>query len=86
MATKHGNKRYCQLLIDEARYSLLEEQAKRDGKRVTGFMRDLLYECMDLVIDADLVRKAEEIDDAMWERSIKNRVLGRMKNKRAQAA
>ena len=85
MATKHGSKIYCQLLIDEARYSLFEEQAKRENKRVTGFMRDLLYECMDLVIDADLVRKAEEIDDAMWERSVKNRVLGRMKSKRLAA-
>jgi len=86
MATKHGNKRHCPLLIDEARYLLFEEQANRNGKRVTQFMRDLLYECMDLVIDADLVRKAEEIDDAMWERTVKNRVLGRMMSKRAKAA
>ena len=86
MPHQHGSKAYSQLLIDKARYSLIEEQAKRDGKRTTGLMREIIYECLEFYVDPDLVRKAEEIDNAQWEQSVKNRVFARMKRKAERLA
>jgi len=86
MPRPHGKKIYCQVLIDPARYQLIEQQAKREGKRTTGFIREIVYENLEQYVDADLVRKAQESDDTLWEHSVHNRVLGRMKKKAERLA
>lgn len=81
MALIHGNKVYAQVLVDPNRFKILEDLAKRSGKRTTGLIRDIVYECLDLYIDPELVRIAEEKDAEIWRQSVKNRVAGRLNNK-----
>lgn len=77
---------YSQLLIDCARYQLIEQEAERRGIAATKFMRDIIYENLDHYILPAAVRHAERIDEAAWQQSIKNRVAGRKKKKEERSA
>ena len=86
MPKPHGSKMYSQLLIDCARYQLIEQEAERRGIAATKFMRDIIYEKLDQYILPAAVRHAERIDEAAWQQSVKNRVAGRKKKKEERSA
>jgi hypothetical protein len=47
MPLRHGQKVYCQLLLDMHRYKLAEELAAREGKKVTGMLREMVYAALE---------------------------------------
>jgi hypothetical protein len=44
MARPHGKKRYYQVLLDPEQAEATEEEAERQGIRVTALMRNWIYE------------------------------------------
>jgi hypothetical protein len=44
MARPHGKKRYYQVLLDPEQAQATEEEAERQGIRVTALMRNWIYE------------------------------------------
>ena len=81
MAARHGNKHYLQVLMDNAKYQLLEQCAQERGVRTTALARDAVYEWLSRNVDPELFQAANLIDDATWKQSVWNRVKGRMENK-----
>jgi len=81
MPLKHGQKFYCQLLLDKHRYELVEQLATREGKRVTAFLRDMVYAALEKAVPGSEYRAAEAADHAAWADSVKRRVQGRMRTK-----
>jgi len=79
MPLNHGNKFYCQLLIDPNRYKLAENLASQDGKKVTAYLRELVY--AGLALRSSEYESAKEADEAAWRESVKRRVEGRMRSK-----
>lgn len=80
MPLNHGNKFYCQLLIDPNRYKLAEQLAKQDGnKKVTAYLRELVY--AGLALRSAEYSQAEKADQLLWEESVQRRVQGRMRSK-----
>jgi hypothetical protein len=79
MPLNHGNKFYCQLLIDPNRYKLAENLASQEGKKVTAYLRELVY--AGLALRSSEYTKAQEADEAAWRDSVKRRVEGRMRSK-----
>ena len=81
MAARHGNKHYLQVLVDNAKYQLLEQCAQERGVRTTALARDAVYEWLSKNVDPDLYQAANLLDDATWQQSVRNRVRRRMANK-----
>jgi len=79
MPLNHGNKFYCQLLIDPNRYKLAENLASQDGKKVTAYLRELVY--AGLALRSSEYESAKEADEAAWRESVKRRVEGRMRSR-----
>lgn len=44
MARLHGNKRYYQVLLDDAQAQQVEDEAERQGVRPTALMRYWIYQ------------------------------------------
>ena len=79
MPLQHGSKLYCQLLIDPNRYKLAENLASQEGKKVTAYLRELVY--AGLALRSSEYKTAQEADEAAWRESVKRRVAGRMRTK-----
>jgi hypothetical protein len=47
MPLRHGQKFYCQLLLDSHRYLLVDEMAKQQGKRTTALLREMVYSALE---------------------------------------
>ena len=86
MARQHGNKQYLQVLLDNAKYQLLEQCAQERAVRVSALARDAVYEWLSKNVDPELFQAANLIDDATWKQSVRNRVKGRMENKSSSPA
>jgi hypothetical protein len=84
MPLKHGQKFYCQLLLDRNRYELVEQLAAREGKRVTAFLRDMVYTALEKAVPGSEYRAAEAADHAALADSVKRRVQGRMRTKQTE--
>jgi hypothetical protein len=82
MPLNHGNKFYCQLLIDPNRYKLAEQLAQLEGKKVTAYLRDLVY--AGLALRSADYTKAEKDDSELWKQSVQRRVQGRMRSKQGE--
>ena len=80
MPVRHGNKHYLQVLMDNAKYQLLEQCAQERGVRTTALARDAVYEWLSKNVDPELFQAANLIDDATWKQSVRNRVKARMQN------
>ena len=80
MPLRHGQKVYCQLLLDMNRYKLAEELASREGKKVTGMLREMVYEALEKALPA-YYKSAEDADKEAWKESVQRRVQGRMRSK-----
>lgn len=81
MPSRHGNKHYLQLLIDNAKYQLLEQCAQERGVRTTALARDAVYEWLSRNVDAQVFQAANILDDATWKQSVRNRIKGKKQNK-----
>jgi len=79
MPLQHGSKLYCQLLIDPNRYKLAENLASQEDKKVTAYLRELVY--AGLALRSSEYTKAKEADEAAWKDSVRRRVEGRMRSK-----
>ncbi len=79
MPLNHGNKFYCQLLIDPNRYKLAEKLAEQESKKVTAFLRELVY--AGLALRSGEYKSAQEADEQAWKESVRRRVEGRMRSR-----
>jgi hypothetical protein len=84
MPLKHGQKVYCQLLLDTNRYKLAEQLAGEQGKKVTGMLREMVYAALEKVLPASDYKAAEAADKAAWAESVQRRVQGRMRSKQEE--
>lgn len=84
MPLNHGNKYYCQLLLDPHRYKLAEKLAATEGKKVTGLLREMVYAALEKALPASEYKAAEAADEAAWRESVKRRVEGRMRSKQTE--
>jgi hypothetical protein len=80
MPARHGNKHCLQLLMDNAKFQLLEQYARERGIRTTALARDAVYEWLSMNVDPELFQAANLIDDATWKQSVRNRVNARKQN------
>lgn len=81
MPLQHGKKLYCQILLDQHRYRLLEQVAAKEGKRTTALMREMVYAALERILPASEYKAAEAADHAAWADSVKKRVEGRLRSK-----
>jgi hypothetical protein len=81
MPLKHGSKFYCQLLLDQNRYYLVEKLATQEGKRPTALMRDMVYAALEKALPASEYKAAATADQAAWAESVKKRVEGRQRSR-----
>lgn len=81
MPLQHGRKLYCQLLVDQHRYQLLERLAEKEGKRTTALMRDMVYTMLEKAVSVSDYKAAEAADRAAWADSVKRRVEGRQRSR-----
>ena len=81
MPLRHGQKFYCQLLLDRHRYMLVDEMAKQQGKRTTALLREMVYSVLQIAVPESEYKAAEEADHAAWADSVKRRVQGRQRPK-----
>jgi len=80
MPLRHGQKFYCQLLLDRHRYGLIERLAGQENKRPTALLREMVYAA--LAIAAPTEYKAAELaDQEAWAESVRRRVEGRRRSK-----
>lgn len=82
MPLNHGNKFYCQLLLDPHRYKLAEMMAAAEGKKVTALLREMVYAALEKALPASEYKAAKAADEEAWRESVKKRVQGRMRSKR----
>ena len=80
MPLKHGQKVYCQLLLDSSRYKLAEKLAAERNLRVTAMLRDFVYTTLAQIAPEEY-GIAEEADKQAWNESVQRRVQGRMRSK-----
>ena len=59
MPLRHGQKFYCQLLLDQHRYMLVDEMAKQQGKRTTSLLREMVYSALEKALPLSEYRAAE---------------------------
>jgi hypothetical protein len=85
MPLKHGQKWYCQLLLDQHRYSIAEKLAAKEGKRVTALLREMVYAGLEKAVPTSEYRAAQAADEAAWRESVKRRVEGRQRPTQEQA-
>ena len=83
MPLRHGQKVYCQLLLDMNRYKLAEELAAREGKKVTGMLREMVYTALEKALPVSDYKAAEAADRAAWAESVQRRVQGRLRSKQS---
>ena len=81
MPLRHGQKYYCQLLLDRNRYGLVEKLARQEGKRPTALLREMVYAALEKALPASEYKAAEAADQAAWAESVKRRVEGRQRSK-----
>ena len=81
MPLRHGQKFYCQLLLDYNRYLLVDEMAKQQGKRTTALLREMVYAALEKALPLSEYKAAEAADNAAWADSVKRRVQGRQRTR-----
>lgn len=84
MPLKHGQKFYCQLLLDKHRYQLVEKMAEQQNKRVTALLRDMVYATLQVAFPPAEYKAAEAADREAWADSVKRRVEGRLRTKQSE--
>ena len=83
MAIRHGNKTYIQILLDPHRARLLFDLAKKASVRPTAWIRDAVYKALERECPAAIYNEAVAKDEAAWRASVRKRVEGRIKSRKA---
>ena len=78
-ARTHGNKIYKQLLLDPAKFEILNEIATDRGIKSSALIRQIVYEWIESQVDVSRFKEADALDNAVWRKSISNRIDGRKK-------
>jgi hypothetical protein len=81
MPLRHGQKFYCQLLLDRHRYQLIEKLASQQNKRPTALLREMVYGALEKALPSSEYKAAEAADQAAWAESVRRRVEGRQRSK-----
>ena len=81
MALKHGNKSYYQVLIDPNRAELIEKLADKLGIKSTAWIRNLIYEELELEVPRSEYKTAEAKDKLIWRETVQRRIAGRKQKK-----
>jgi hypothetical protein len=84
MPLRHGQKFYCQLLLDRHRYGLVEKLANQEGKRPTALLREMVYAALEKALPASEYKAAKTADEAAWAESVKRRVEGRQRSRQQE--
>lgn len=79
--TMHGNKRYLQILLDPNRAQFLDSIAAEHGIKTNALVREVLYEFLENNVEESDYERALLEDQALWARTVRNRVEGRKKKK-----
>lgn len=85
MPLRHGQKFYCQLLLDRHRYGLVERLAAQENRRPTALLREMVYAALALAAPTEY-KAAEQADRDAWAESVKRRVEGRRRQKAEESA
>ena len=83
MAIRHGNKTYMQILLDPHRAKLLFELAEKTDTRPTAWIRNAVYKALEREYPAAIYNEAVAKDEAAWRASVRKRVEGRIKSRKA---
>lgn len=85
MATDHGNKKYCQILLDPYRFAEAEKLAAEAGIRTNAWMRDAIYRHMERVLPASVYNDAVAKDTAAYREAIRRRIQRRTEGKQQKS-
>ena len=83
MAIRHGNKTYMQILLDPHRAKLLLDLAEQTSARPTAWIRNAVYKALEREYPAAVYNEAVAKDEAAWRASVRKRVEGRIKSRKA---
>ena len=83
MAIRHGNKTYMQILLDPHRARLLFDLAKKSSVRPTAWIRNAVYKALEREYPSAVHNEAAAKDEAAWRASVRKRVEGRIKSRKA---
>lgn len=83
MAIRHGNKTYMQILLDPHRAELLLNLAEQLSTRPTAWIRNAVYKALEREYPAAIYNEAVAKDEAAWRASVRKRVEGRIKSRKA---
>ena len=83
MAIRHGNKTYMQILLDPHRAKLLLDLAEQASTRPTAWIRNAVYKALEREYPSAIYNEAVAKDEAAWRVSVRKRVEGRIKSRKA---
>jgi hypothetical protein len=83
MAIWHGNKTYMQILLDPHRAKLLFDLAEKAAVRPTAWVRNAVYKALEREYPSAVYNEAVAKDEAVWRASVRKRVEGRIKSRKA---
>jgi|TARA_R110000851_G_scaffold12481_2_gene43273 hypothetical protein len=83
MAIWHGNKTYMQILLDPHRAKLLFDLAEKAAVRPTAWVRNAVYKTLEREYPSAIYNEAVAKDEAVWRASVRKRVEGRIKSRKA---
>ena len=83
MAIRHGNKTYMQILLDPHRAKLLLDLAEQTSTRPTAWIRNAVYKALEREYPSAIYNEAVAKDEAAWRVSVRKRVEGRIKSRKA---
>ena len=82
MSIRHGKKFYYQILLDPNRSELFKELANKKGLKITGLIREIIYEELEKTTPKHIYEMALAKDKAIWRESNLNRISSRKNNKK----
>jgi len=85
MPTRYKNKQCLQVLIDNAKFQLLEQCAQDRGMKTSALARLAVYDWLSRNVDPELFQAAVLNDEVTRKQSIRSRVRSRLQNKASNA-
>lgn len=63
---------------------MAEKLAAEQNKKVTGLLREMVYQALEEALPSTEYKAAEAADEAAWRESVKRRVEGRMRSRQEE--
>ena len=82
MSIRHVKKFCYQILLDQNRSELFKELAIKKGLKITGLIREIIYEDQEKTTQKHIYEMALAKDKAIWRESNLNRISSRKNNKK----